>query len=97
MSNQSGIRFSSGMPMRDGWVEVSLGMSVPIEAVQQPPHVNWRHIDGPLMTWAGHLHWLTWRQRLALWFGRTTLTDVACKQWPHLAAIRAANPLSVLP
>jgi hypothetical protein len=35
--------------------------------------MNWKHIDGPLMYHSnGQLHWLTWRERLALWFGFAT-------------------------
>jgi hypothetical protein len=50
----------------------------------------WNHIDGPLMEWAGFMHWLTWRQRLALWLRRKTIDQLACEQWPFLASSRAA-------
>ena len=37
-------------------------------------YVNWRHIDGPLMYLSdGQFHWLTWRERIQLFFGWTTL------------------------
>jgi len=36
------------------------------------PEIQWGHIDGPLMYHSdGGLHWLTWRERLALWLGFT--------------------------
>jgi len=41
-------------------------VSVPKEAIASGPSVNWKHVDGPLMTWAGHLHWLTWGERMNL-------------------------------
>jgi hypothetical protein len=44
-----------------------------------------RHIDGPLMTWAGQLHWLTWRERLALWLGLTSVDVLAARHWPGYA------------
>jgi hypothetical protein len=41
------------------------------------PEVVWNHIDGPLMYLSNHqLHWLTWRERLALWLGFSTLEAV---------------------
>ena len=41
------------------------------------PHVQWNHLDGPLMTLSdGRLHWLTWRERIALWLGWTTVERV---------------------
>ena len=87
------ISWSSGMPIRDGWVEIDPGVSVQREALAAKPHVNWRHIDGPLMTWAGQMHWLTWRQRFALWLGRTTIEAVAESQWPHLAKTKRLHRL----
>jgi hypothetical protein len=64
-------------------------VSIPVEAITRGPNVEWRHIDGPLMTWAGNLHWLTWRERLALWLRLTTVDAVAVKLWPYLAQCRA--------
>ena len=41
------------------------------------PHVKWGHPDGPLMTLSdGRPHWLTWRERIALWLGWTTVERV---------------------
>jgi hypothetical protein len=41
------------------------------------PSVVWKHIDGPLMYHSdGQLHWLTWRERLALWFGLMTEDEI---------------------
>ena len=38
------------------------------------PHVNWKHIDGPLLTCRdGTPHWLTFRERLSLWLGLTNI------------------------
>lgn len=58
-------------------------VSMPREAYLAEPHVIWKHIDGPLMTWAGQLHWLTCRERAAIWFGLATVEDIAQKQWPE--------------
>lgn len=78
--------------MREGWVTVaSVGdahLSVPVSEVTSGPHVQWRHIDGPLMTWAGEMHWLTWQERLRVFFGRATVDQIACERWPHLAKLR---------
>lgn len=87
------ISWSSGMPIRDGWVEIDPGVSIPREALTAKPHINWKHIDGPLMTWAGQMHWLTWRQRFALWLGRATIQTVAEGQWPHLAKTKRLHRL----
>jgi hypothetical protein len=71
-------------------------VAMPIEDFLKEPHVMWTHIDGPLMTWAGQLHWLTMRERIALWFGATTIEAVAQKQWPErcfwYAKAREATP-----
>lgn len=81
--------------MREGYVTInSVGdahTAVPVSAVTGGPHVNWKHVDGPLMTWAGHLHWLTLGERLRIWLGWTTVDDVACTRWPKLAALRAIH------
>jgi hypothetical protein len=40
--------------------------------------VNWKHIDGPLMTLPdGQLKWLSWRERFMHWIGRWSLEDIA--------------------
>jgi hypothetical protein len=72
------------------WVEVASGVGVPRSAVTDGPGVQWNHIDGPMLHWAGHIDWLTWRERFAIWFGRATIDQIACKRWPRLARIRAA-------
>lgn len=56
--------------------------SVPIEALYAAPDVQWRHIDGPMLHWAGHQHWLTWQERLRLWLGLTDVEQIAEKYWP---------------
>ena len=64
-------------------------VGVPNEAITDGPHVQWNHIDGPLMTWAGGLHWLTGWERLGIWMGLTSVDAVAIKRFPRRAAIRA--------
>jgi hypothetical protein len=66
------------------------GVQVPNESITAGPSVQWNHIDGPLMFWAGLMHWLTWRERFSIWIGRRTVDEVACERWPHLARTRAA-------
>lgn len=64
-------------------------VGVPNEAITGGPFVTWRHIDGPLMHWAGEMHWLTWRERFRIWIGRATVDQIACERWPYLAKARA--------
>ncbi len=65
-------------------------VGVPNKAITDGPHVQWNHIDGPLMTWAGGLHWLTWRERFRVfWFGVDEVDRIAIKRFPRRAAIRA--------
>ncbi len=66
-----------------------MGVAVPNEAITDGPDVTWNHIDGPLMHWAGNMHWLTWRERLRIASGYSTVDDVACERFPHLAKARA--------
>lgn len=63
-------------------------ISVPSAAILEGPHVNWRHVDGPLMTWAGQLHWLTWRERILIALMMTTVDRLACRRWPQIDGIR---------
>ena len=63
-------------------------VSVPKEAITQGPSVSWRHIDGPMLSWAGQVHWLTLRERFSIWMRLTTVDAVAAKRWPHLAKAR---------
>lgn len=67
-----------------------MNVSVPISAITEGPHIQWNHIDGPLMTWAGRMHWLTWRERFWLWAGRRTIDEVANARFPNLARLRSA-------
>ena len=78
--------------LRSGYscVDAASGLGVPNEAVTSGPTVEWRHIDGPLMFWAGHIHWLTFKERLRIWLRLTTVDGVASARWPHLSALRAA-------
>lgn len=63
-------------------------IGVPKKAITNGPYLNRRHVDGPLLSWAGRMHWLTWRERLALFFRFETVDEVACKRWPDLARKR---------
>lgn len=65
-----------------------MNSSVPNEAITKGPRVTWKHIDGPLLYWAGGLHWLTIRERLRIFFRLATVDRIACERWPHLAALR---------
>ncbi len=60
-----------------------MSISMPIEALYARPRINWRHIDGPMLMWAGNVHWLTWRERIAFWFGRATAESIAQSRWPE--------------
>lgn len=38
------------------------------------PFINWKHVDGPLLCTSDcGLHWLTYRERIQLFFGRTDI------------------------
>lgn len=64
-------------------------VSVPIQAITDGPTVMWNHIDGPLLEWAGHMHWLTWRERFAIfWKGVSEINRIAERRWPYLADTR---------
>jgi hypothetical protein len=82
------MRFSSGMPEREGWVTVGSNVSVPKSAIVDGPSVRWRHIDGPLLEWAGQMHWLTLAERLAVWLRLKTVDEIATARWPRLAWLR---------
>jgi len=82
--------------MREGYVKIADApggghISMPIEAVTNGPSVTWKHVDGPLMHWAGSMHWLTLRERLRIFFRRATVDQIACERWPHLARLRAEH------
>lgn len=49
------------------------------------PYINRKHVDGPLLYFSnGEMHWLTWRERLALWLGRTDADRLERKLRPDL-------------
>lgn len=64
-------------------------VSMPIEAYRTSANLR-RHIDGPLLSWAGRLHWLTIRERFALWLGLTSVEALAQRQWPDYKSRLAA-------
>jgi len=46
----------------------------------QPATINWKHIDGPLMYLTnGQLHWLTYRERIQLFFRLTDIHELDVK------------------
>jgi hypothetical protein len=46
----------------------------------RPATINWKHIDGPLLHCTnGELHWLTWRERIRLFFGWTDIHELDIK------------------
>ena len=57
----------------------SVGM--PIEALLADAEINFNHVDGPYLQWAGVIHWLSLRERFAVFIGRTTANDLAQKHW----------------
>lgn len=49
------------------------------------PRILRRHIDGPVITYRdGQMHWLTWRERIALMFGRLDAMSLEYKRRPDL-------------
>jgi len=68
---------------------MSDSVQVPHSAILEGPHVNWKHIDGPLMSWAGEIHRLTLKERADIWlFGQKMVDDIASRRWPHLVRLR---------
>ncbi len=63
-----------------------MGIAIPRESLLADPHVTWKHVGGPFLTWAGNTHWLTLRERLALWFKRTTIEAIG-RNGGHLVVI----------
>lgn len=57
--------------------------AMPDEAFLGDPYVFWFHIDGPMLSWAGETHWLTWRERLRLFFRFATAETLAFEHWPR--------------
>jgi hypothetical protein len=72
------IRFSSNKSMRAGYIsEPAPGGGFIEYPAGIEPDVVWNHIDGPLLYLSNcQLHWLTWRERLALWLGLTTIETI---------------------
>ena len=59
---------------RAGYIYNKHGVGYPVGA---QPHVNWNHIDGPLLYCSdGQLHWLTWRDRFRLFWGLADIHDI---------------------
>lgn len=51
------------------------------------PSLNRKHVDGPLLTMRnGELHWLTFRERISLRFGKTDAIALERKYRPDLSA-----------
>lgn len=57
------------------------GIGTPWKAYTDLPHIQWNHIDGPLMHWAGRLHWLTWAERILLRLRMTTPETIAFQRF----------------
>lgn len=81
------VEKSASQPMPN-LSELGATTSVPIEAITDGPEIKWT-VDGPLMHWAGHMHWLTIRERVRLFLERTTIDAIAAERFPHLAKMRA--------
>lgn len=44
------------------------------------PHIIWKHIDGPLLCCRdGSMHWLTWRERFAMWLGLLSIEQLEAR------------------
>lgn len=65
-----------------------MSASVPERAIISGPDVQWDHVDGPLMTWAGQSHWLTAWERVRLFLRLSTIETVAENRFPHIARAR---------
>lgn len=62
--------------------EIPAGVSFPIGG---RPHINSRHIDGPLLSFRdGQMHWLTLWERFLLALGLTDAERLELKLRPNL-------------
>jgi hypothetical protein len=77
------ISIRSGTTLRPGYADIAPGVSMPIEELRAPPHLNRNHIDGPLLSWGGQFHWLTLWERFALALGAYSVDDIAEMRWSH--------------
>lgn len=68
--------------MRQGYVEIAPNVGVEIATAKALPTIK-KHIDGPILTWAGHIHWLSWKERFAIWAEWETAESLAQKHWPR--------------
>lgn len=58
----------------------------------QPAKVNWKHIDGPLLYLTnGQLHWLTYWERIQLFFGRTDVHELDMKHQRRASPVTSAD------
>ena len=64
------------------------GISVLSQSIIDGPQLVKRHIDGPYITWAGFIKWLSFKERFMIWKGYKTVDDVAAKEWPELVELR---------
>lgn len=58
-----------------------MSVSMPKEALEAAPEVQWNHVDGPMMHWAGRCHWLTWEERIMLFFRFTNIETIAFQRF----------------
>lgn len=77
-------------------------LEIESRAILEGPEARWDHVDGPMLYWAGHVHWLTWSERLALRLGMTTVEELGRQHWEWLETQRryliedARAPLTVV-
>jgi hypothetical protein len=64
---------------RPGYIYDAHGVGYPIGL---DPHINWKHIDGPLLRTSDcGLHWLTYWERVQMFFGWTDIHALDRKHW----------------
>ena len=60
-----------------------------VDAFRATPRIDWHDASGPAIVWVGNIHWLTWRERFALWRGKESIETIAMKRWPNQWAARS--------
>lgn len=58
----------------------TLDYGIELSAFREAPEVR-RHIDGPVLQWAGRMHWLTLPERLYVFLGWDTPYTLARKHF----------------
>lgn len=72
------------MENRSDIIKLDGGVWVSKKSITDGPVLNRKHVDGPLLTWGGYMHWLTIWERFLLVINFSTLDEIAARRFPEL-------------